>query len=93
MGRSFYKELQERLLLPSQSQTTDPSPVPHLQVVSIDPDLVVPLEFVYEFDAPSEQAAVCPDHLEALKAGRCPKTVRALQRRRSMFARWVSGVE
>ncbi|MBK8168675.1 MAG: hypothetical protein IPK64_22230 [bacterium] len=73
MGRSFYKELQERLLLPSQSQTTDPSPVPHLQVVSIDPDLVVPLEFVYEFDAPSEQAAVCPDHLEALKAGRCPK--------------------
>ncbi len=43
-----------------------------MQVVSARPDAVVPLEFMYDFNAPDPDATVCPQHREALAAGRCP---------------------
>lgn len=56
--------------------------VTHLQVVSARPDAVVPLEFMYDFNAPNPDATVCPQHREALARGRCPDTcARATQPR------------
>ncbi len=46
--------------------------VTYLQVVSARPDAVVPLEFMYDFNAPDPDATVCPQHREALAEGRCP---------------------
>ena len=46
--------------------------VTYLQVVSARPDAVVPLEFMYDFNAPDPGATVCPQHREALAKGRCP---------------------
>ena len=46
--------------------------VTYLQVVSARPDAVVPLEFMYDFNAPDPGATVCPQHREALAMGRCP---------------------
>jgi len=47
--------------------------VTYLQVVSARPDAVVPLEFMYDFNAPDPDATVCPQHREALEKGRCPE--------------------
>ena len=47
--------------------------VTYLQVVSARPDAVVPLEFMYDFNAPDPGATVCPQHREALAKGRCPE--------------------
>lgn len=46
--------------------------VTYLQVVSARPDAVVPLEFMYDFNAPDPGATVCPQHRDALAKGRCP---------------------
>lgn len=46
--------------------------ITYLQVVSARPDAVVPLEFMYDFNAPGPDATVCPQHREALENGRCP---------------------
>ena len=46
--------------------------VTYLQVVSARLDAVVPLEFMYDFNAPDPDATVCPQYREALEAGRCP---------------------
>jgi hypothetical protein len=46
--------------------------VTYLQVISARLDAVVPLEFMYDFNAPDPDATVCPQHREALEAGRCP---------------------
>lgn len=43
-----------------------------LQVISARPDAVVPLEFMYDFNAPNPDATVCPQHREALAQGHCP---------------------
>jgi len=46
--------------------------VSHVQVVSARPDAVVPLEFMYDYNAPNPDATVCPQHRQALQQGRCP---------------------
>jgi len=46
----------------------------YLQIVSTDPDALVPFEFVYEYPPPGPGAPVCPNAIEALKAGRCPES-------------------
>lgn len=46
--------------------------VTHVQVVSARPDAVVPLEFLYDYNAPDPGATVCPQHRRALEEGRCP---------------------
>lgn len=49
----------------------DPS-VACIQLVSTRPDAVVPLEFMYDYDAPDPGAPLCPQHREALQQGGCP---------------------
>jgi len=46
--------------------------VAYLQVISARQDAVIPLEFMYDFNPPKPGATVCPQHREALAAGRCP---------------------
>ncbi|MDP2370549.1 hypothetical protein, partial [Rhodoferax sp.] len=48
--------------------------VTYLQVISARQDAVIPLEFMYDFNPPRPGATVCPQHREALAAGRCPQT-------------------
>jgi hypothetical protein len=43
-----------------------------LQVVLRDPDALLPVEFVYELQVPSNDARLCPHWRDALKSGRCP---------------------
>jgi hypothetical protein len=44
----------------------------YLQIVSTQPDALVPLEFVYEYEPPKDDAQVCPNAIQALKDGQCP---------------------
>jgi hypothetical protein len=46
-----------------------------IQVISTRSDaVVVPFEFIYEFDAPGDAAEVCPNWREAVANGRCAAT-------------------
>lgn len=46
-----------------------------LQIVSTRSDaIVIPFEFVYEYPAPDNDAALCPKWRDAVKDGKCPKT-------------------
>ena len=45
--------------------------VEYLQVISARADAVVPLEFMYDFNAPQADAEVCPQHQNALRQGHC----------------------
>ncbi len=46
-----------------------------LQVVSTRSDaIVIPFEFIYEYEAPDDDATLCPKWRDAVKAGKCPKT-------------------
>lgn len=44
----------------------------YLQIVSTKADALVPLEFVYRYPWPKNDAKVCPNAVGALKVGRCP---------------------
>ena len=44
----------------------------YLQIVATKPDAVVPLELVYQYEPPADDAKLCPKYLEALEKGRCP---------------------
>lgn len=46
---------------------------PHsrIQLVAADADSWVPLEFVYDGDAPEDSALLCPNHKKALSGGSC----------------------
>lgn len=47
----------------------------YIQIVSTHSDaIVVPFEFIYEFDAPDDDAEPCAKWREAVQAGRCPNT-------------------
>lgn len=48
----------------------------YLQIVSIKPDAIIPLEFVYEYPPPKDGAPVCKNAKQALKEGECPKSCR-----------------
>lgn len=73
-GVALYSVLKEQLtaLLTERDHGGD-SGMTHLQMVSTHPDAVIPLEFIYEFEPPERTATVCPNHRDALQAGRCPK--------------------
>ena len=43
----------------------------YLQIVSTQPDALVPLEFVYDYAPPKDGAPVCPNAVQALKDGYC----------------------
>jgi hypothetical protein len=46
-----------------------------IQIVSTHSDaVVIPFEFIYEYDAPNEDAELCPHWRDAITAGRCPAT-------------------
>ena len=51
----------------------------YLQIVTMDPDSIVPLEFVYDYPAPRQDAPVCKHAKEALENGRCPSRCRPKQ--------------
>ncbi len=44
----------------------------YLQIVAAKPEAVVPLELVYQYAPPADDAKLCPNAIEALEAGRCP---------------------
>jgi hypothetical protein len=44
----------------------------YLQVVTMDPDAIVPLEFVYDYKVPADDAPVCRNAAKALRVGACP---------------------
>lgn len=44
----------------------------YLQIVTATPEAVVPLELIYEYAPPADNAKVCPKALEALDKGCCP---------------------
>lgn len=74
VGASLYSQLYRDQLRPLASEgfdVGDPS-VSHVQVVSARPDAVVPLEFMYDYNAPDPDATICPQHRQALQEGRCP---------------------
>jgi hypothetical protein len=45
-----------------------------LQIVSMEPDAIAPLEFVYEYPPPAKGVRVCPNAEQALSTGACPAT-------------------
>lgn len=45
----------------------------YLQVVNARADTVVPLEFFYDFNAPTPEATLCPQYRKALEDGQCPR--------------------
>ena len=51
----------------------------YLQIVTMEPDAIVPLEFIYDYALPKENAKVCPHAVEALRNGACPTTCRPMQ--------------
>lgn len=44
----------------------------YLQIVAAKPEAVVPLELVYQYAPPADDAKLCPKALEALETGHCP---------------------
>ena len=74
VGASLYSVLYRDQLrqLASDGFDVGDERVTHVQVVSARPDAVVPLEFLYDYNAPDPDATLCPQHREALKTGRCP---------------------
>lgn len=49
-----------------------PSGVTHIQIVATRMDAVVPIEFIYDYEAATApDASVCPEHRQALESGVC----------------------
>ena len=74
VGANLYSLLYRDQLshLASEGFDVGDEKVTHMQVVSARPDAVVPLEFLYDYNAPDPDATVCPQHRQALEEGRCP---------------------
>lgn len=74
VGRDLYARLyrdQLKVLTTGGLDVGDES-VTHLQIVSTQADSIVPLEFLYDYNAPKPNASVCTSHREALETGQCP---------------------
>jgi len=67
-GRSLFEEFD--WLIP---KGLDYSRLERLQVVSVDPNTRLPVEFFYDRKAPLPTARLCPDAAESLKTGVCGK--------------------
>lgn len=48
----------------------------YLQIVTMEPEAIVPLEFVYDFPVPKDGAEVCRHAAKALEEGSCPGSCR-----------------
>lgn len=74
VGANLYSLLYRDQLKPMASDGLDigDQAVTYLQIISARPDAVVPLEFMYDFNAPDPDATLCPQHREALATGLCP---------------------
>lgn len=51
----------------------------YLQIVSMKPDAIIPLEFVYDYPQPKANAKVCEHAVQALKNGFCPSNCKPTQ--------------
>jgi hypothetical protein len=49
----------------------DPDATPRVQVVAADPNAIFPIEFFYDFGAPTPGATLCKNSRRALQTGRC----------------------
>ncbi len=72
IGANLYSRLFLGQLQPTQSGGMNLEEEKYIQVISARPDAVVPLEFVYQFGLPKEQARICPRAVKALKNEKCP---------------------
>lgn len=73
-GRALRKRLVVDQLAPTATGGLDlgPSGVTHIQIVATRIDAVVPIEFIYDYEAATaSDASVCPDHRQALESGAC----------------------
>ena len=72
-GRALRRRLVLDQLAPTATGGLDlgPSGVTHLQIVATRIDAVVPVEFIYDYEAPTADASVCPEHRQALERGEC----------------------
>lgn len=59
--------------------------VGRIQLITMKPDEVVPLEFIYDRKAPDSDAALCPNALAALEKGKCPEDCRGRDDPRRVF--------
>lgn len=48
----------------------------YLQIVSTKNDVVIPFEFIYDFEVPDDEAELCPNWKQALQNGKCTGTCR-----------------
>ncbi len=73
-GRALRRKLVLDQLAPTATGGLDlgPSGVTHIQIVATRIDAVVPVEFIYDYEAATEpDAKVCPEHRAALVRGSC----------------------
>jgi hypothetical protein len=73
-GRVLRKRLVVDQLAPTATGGLDlgPSGVTHIQIVATRIDAVVPVEFIYDYEAATaSDATVCPEHRQALESGAC----------------------
>ncbi|MEH6415681.1 hypothetical protein [Pseudomonas sp. CGJS7] len=75
-GRVLYDGLVQDYLFAS-SAAEDLRNAEYMQIVSTRPDDPIPLEFVYDFPAPVDNASLCPHALKALEKGQCDASCKA----------------
>ena len=69
-GSWLYEYLNTSLGDPANNPLT--AQAEYIQIVSTRPDAVVPLELVYDYAVPDDDAVVCKHWRRAVRAGRCP---------------------
>jgi hypothetical protein len=72
-GRILYRKVVVDYMHAS-SAARDLEKSKYLQIVSMTPDSLVPLEFVYTYFPPTDGAEVCANAPRALKDGKCPSS-------------------
>jgi hypothetical protein len=72
IGANLYSRLFIDSLQATQTDTLNLEDEEYIQVISTRPDAVVPLEFIYQFTPPKEDARICPHAEAALKNIACP---------------------
>jgi hypothetical protein len=77
-GNSLYRYLVKDYIQRS-SAAEELQKAEYLQIVTMEPDAIVPLEFVYEYALPDDGAPVCKNAGKALASGKCPDTCKPLR--------------
>jgi hypothetical protein len=73
-GRALRRKLVLDQLAPTATGDLDlgPDGVTHIQIVATRIDAVIPVEFIYDYEAATQaDAPVCPEHRAALQRGAC----------------------